>query len=82
MRSGGIGRVWESGHVALGDVRCGRRFLVGPLNLVLVEPAFEEGDGGAEVIVEGDEQVDVVEILLAAEAVRSEERRVGKECRL
>jgi len=44
-------------------------FLFGLLGLVLVEPAFEEGDGGAEIIVEGDEQVDVVEVLFAAEAV-------------
>ena len=35
------------------------------LGLVLIEPALEEGDGGAEVIAQGDEQVDVVEILLA-----------------
>ena len=30
---------------------------------------MEEDDGGAEVVVEGDEQVDVVEVFLAAEAV-------------
>ena len=49
--------------------RLGRLVLVGLLGLVLVEPAFQEGDGGAEVVVEGDEQVDVVEVFLAAEAV-------------
>ena len=30
---------------------------------------MQEGDGGAEVIAQGDEQVDVVEVFLAAEAV-------------
>src|SRR5271156_3997060 len=45
------------------------RLLAGLLGLVLVEPAFEEGDGGAEVVVERDEQVDVVEVFLATEAV-------------
>src|SRR5271156_5826441 len=37
--------------------------------LVLAEPAFEECDGVAEVVVETAEQVDVVGIFLAAEAV-------------
>ena len=37
--------------------------------LVLVEEAFEEGDGGEEVVVELNEQVDVVEVLFASEAV-------------
>ena len=37
--------------------------------LVFVEPAFEEGDGGGKVVVEGEQQVDVVEVFLAAEAV-------------
>ena len=36
---------------------------------VLLEPAFQEGDGGLEVVAERDEQVDVVEVFLAAEAV-------------
>lgn len=47
----------------------GRSFRIGPLGLVVVGPAFEEGNGGAEVVVEGEEQVDVVEVLLAAEVV-------------
>ena len=34
-----------------------------------VEPAFQQDDRGAEVIVEGHQQVDVVEVFLAAEAV-------------
>ena len=38
-------------------------------SLVLLQPAFEQGDGGAEVIVQGDKQVDVVEVLVAVEAV-------------
>jgi len=36
---------------------------------MLVEPAFEDADGGAEAIAEGDEQVDVVKVLLAGKAV-------------
>ena len=36
---------------------------------MLVEPAFEDGDGGAEVVAERHQQVDVVEVFLAAEAV-------------
>ena len=39
------------------------------LGLELVEPAFEEGHGGEEVVAEKDEQVDVVEVFLAAKAV-------------
>jgi hypothetical protein len=38
-------------------------------SLVLDEEAFEKRDGGAEVVVKGHEQVDVVEVFLAAEAV-------------
>src|SRR5271154_448418 len=60
LRSVGLGMpggwAWES---------CLR---LGP-GLVVVEVAFEEGDGGLEVVIEGDEQVDVVEVFLAAEAV-------------
>src|SRR5271156_6901687 len=37
--------------------------------LVLAEPAFEECDGVAEVVVETAEQVDVVGVFLTAEAV-------------
>ena len=50
-------------------VGVGRCFAFELFGLVLVEEAFEEGDGGEEVIVEGDEQVDVVEVFLAAETV-------------
>jgi hypothetical protein len=39
------------------------------LRLVLFEPIFEECDGGAEVVTEGDEQIDVVEVVVAIEAV-------------
>ena len=39
------------------------------LGSVLFEPAFEDRDGGAEVVAERHEQVDVVEVLLAGEAV-------------
>ena len=37
--------------------------------LVLREPAFQYGDGGQEVVAERDEQVDVVEVFGAGEAV-------------
>ena len=40
----------------------GALLFFGLLDLVLVEPAFEEADGGEEVVVEGEEQVDVVEV--------------------
>ena len=43
------------------------RFLPGQ---VLKEPAFEDRDGRTEVIAEGDEQVNIVEVLCAGEAVR------------
>ena len=39
------------------------------LGLVLVEQSCEENDGIAEVVVDGEEQVDVVEVFLAREAV-------------
>jgi len=35
----------------------------------LVEQAFEEGDGGGEVVVEFAQEVDVVEVFLAGKAV-------------
>ena len=37
--------------------------------LVLDEPCFEDGDGGLEVVSQFDQQVDVVEVCLAAEAM-------------
>jgi hypothetical protein len=37
--------------------------------LVLLKPALQESDGGEEVVVEREEQVDVVEVFLAREAV-------------
>lgn len=37
--------------------------------LVFVEHAFEHGDGVAEAIIERHQQVDVVEVFLASEAV-------------
>ena len=42
---------------------------MGLFGLVSLEPAFEDAHGGLEVVAEGDEQVDVVEIFLAAKAV-------------
>jgi hypothetical protein len=39
------------------------------LGLVFVEEAFEEGDGVEEVVIEQAQEVDVVEVLLAKEAV-------------
>src|SRR5260370_16510300 len=55
-----------------GQLFSGRRggsLLFGLLGLVSVEPSFEQGDGGAEVVVECEQQVDVVEVFLAGEAV-------------
>ena len=61
---------WDrAGMLARHLLRRGWSFLPGLLGLVLSEPAFEEGDSGEEVIVEGEEQVDVVEVLFAREAV-------------
>ena len=39
------------------------------LGLIGVEPAFQQGDGRGKVVVQGQQQVDVVEVFLAAEAV-------------
>ena len=47
----------------------GWSFLFGMQCFVSIEQAIEDGDGGAEVVAEGDEQVDVVEVFLAGEAV-------------
>jgi hypothetical protein len=45
---------------ALAGGRRGRRFLVGLPGSVLIEPAFEHADGTAEVVAQGEGQVDVV----------------------
>ena len=37
--------------------------------MIFIEPAFEEGNGGEEVVAFGDEQVDGVGVFLAGEAV-------------
>ena len=37
--------------------------------MVVVQPSFEDVDGGAEVVAEDAEQVDVVEVFVAGEAV-------------
>jgi hypothetical protein len=50
-------------------LRGGRSFLVALQGLVSLEQAFEDGDGGAEVVAEDEEQVDVVEVRVAPEAV-------------
>ena len=61
---------WDrAGMLARHLLRRGWSVLPGLRGLVLREPAFEEGDSGEEVIVEGEEQVDVVEVLFAREAV-------------
>ena len=44
-------------------------FRFGLPGLVAFEQAFEDGDGGFKVVAEREEQVDVVEVFLAAEAV-------------
>lgn len=50
-------------------VRCGGHFsLWQPRTVLLVHPC-QDADGGFEVVAEGQQQVDVVEVLLAAEAV-------------
>ncbi len=36
---------------------------------IFVEPAFEPIDGRAEVLIEGEQEVDVVEVFVAVEAV-------------
>jgi hypothetical protein len=41
--------------------RCVRLFL-GLFGLVLLEPAFEQGDSAAEAVVEQDQPVDAVEV--------------------
>src|SRR5204862_256790 len=64
-RSVGIGLA-KSRDVLSGG---GRSFLFGIQGLVSIEQAFEDGDSGAEVVAEGEEQVNVVEVFLAAEAV-------------
>ena len=46
-----------------------RRFLPGLLTLVLRQPTLQQSHRGAEVIAEGQQQVDVVQVFLAAEAV-------------
>lgn len=42
---------------------------LGFLGLVTQQPLFQERDGGAEVVAEPHQEVDVVEVLTAAEAV-------------
>jgi hypothetical protein len=57
LRTGGIGLARQGGHL----LRRGWSFLLGVLSLVLLEPSFEHGGGGDEVIVECEERVDVVD---------------------
>ena len=67
-RCASLGSDWHR-RVELFSGRWGGSFLFGLLGLVLVEPTFEQDDGGAEVVVECEQQVDVVEVFLAGEAV-------------
>src|SRR5713226_7930178 len=67
-RCASLGSDWHR-RVELFSGRWGGSLLFGLLGLVSVEPTFEQGDGGAEVVVECEQQVDVVEVFLAAEAV-------------
>ena len=48
--------------------------------MVFVEPAFEKGDGGGEVVAFGEEQVDGVEVFLAGEAVGESPTRTIGQC--
>ena len=71
-RDGGVGGRWLGGWFGNGKSFLARRSendRFGLMGLVLFEPAFEQGDGGAEVVAEGEEEVDVVEVFVAAEAV-------------
>ena len=45
------------------------RRCIGLPRLVLLEPAFEDDDGGTEVVNEGHQEVDVVEVLPTCKAV-------------
>src|SRR5271154_2684136 len=63
---GGANANWLSRQRLLLCSRLRRRVLVA---LVFFEQAFQQGDGIEEGIVELEEQVDVVEVFLAAEAV-------------
>ena len=65
---GPIGFPLGRGRLAPGDWR-GTSFLLGTSGLVSIEPLLEEFDGGGEVVAEFEEQVDVVEVSAAAEAV-------------
>ena len=65
-----LGRAWSAAVRISGGVVA--LFLLGVVfgfALVLVEKAFEEGDGFEEGVVEFDQQVDVVEIFLAVKTV-------------
>src|SRR6185437_7804289 len=55
-----------------------RGFLFGLLRLVAVEPALQQEDGVAEAVALGEQQVDVVEVLLATEAVGEVVTRVDR----
>ena len=46
-----------------------RRGVVGSLGLAMAQPAFELFDRGREVVAGGTQEVDVVEVLVAGEAV-------------
>lgn len=46
-----------------------RTGFAGESGLMALQPGFEDGDGSAEVVAEGDEQIDVVEVLQTREAV-------------
>jgi hypothetical protein len=65
----------NSGEGSCGDSDSGgealsrRGFVAGSPGLILVEPAFEECDGGEEVVAAGLQQVDGVEVGVAGVAV-------------
>jgi hypothetical protein len=62
----GAGGFWRE---FIGLVCLLRRRGLGQSGLVTFEPAFEDRDGGGEVVAEYHQQVDVVEIGVAMEAV-------------
>lgn len=61
----------SGGAASLGRIGFGQAVLMGE------EQAFEDGDDGAQVVAEPDEQVDVIEVFLAAEAVAEVVTRVN-----
>ncbi len=65
LRSIAIGAAQDVGDCLLGA----RRVVFGEPRLVAFEQPLQDSDGGGEVVADGEQQIDVVEIFLAVEAV-------------